>query len=303
MKRLLDCDTSDLRQMNKEQILQSLQASEGRVIVQEISLFHTDRQLLEPISDAEVACAFGADLILLNAFDCEKPVITGIDAPTQEVVHVLKKYIGRLVGINLEPLGNSQMISDFIPLSQGRIATLDNARKAKDLGIDYIVLTGNPGSGVDNDAIERSIRDIHQDMEDMIIVAGKMHAAGSKTEAGENILTKEWVERFIQAGADIILIPAPGTVPGITQEYVHGMVTFVHEHGKMTMTAIGTSQESAEERTIEQIALMCKMTGTDIHHIGDAGLGGMVPESIMAYSKVIRGKRHTYLRMARSVNR
>ena len=46
MKRLLDCDTSDLRQMNKEQILQSLQASEGRVIVQEISLFHTDRQLL-----------------------------------------------------------------------------------------------------------------------------------------------------------------------------------------------------------------------------------------------------------------
>lgn len=71
----------------------------------------------------------------------------------------------------------------------------------------------------------------------------------------------------------------------------------------MTMTAIGTSQESAEERTIEQIALMCKMTGTDIHHIGDAGLGGMVPESIMAYSKVIRGKRHTYLRMARSVNR
>ena len=31
MKRLLDCDTSDLRQMNKEQILQSLQASEGRV--------------------------------------------------------------------------------------------------------------------------------------------------------------------------------------------------------------------------------------------------------------------------------
>ena len=63
--------------------------------------------MLEPISDAEVACAFGADLILLNAFDCEKPVITGIDAPTQEVVHVLKKYIGRLVGINLEPLGNS----------------------------------------------------------------------------------------------------------------------------------------------------------------------------------------------------
>ena len=95
------------------------------------------------------------------------------------------------------------MISDFIPLSQGRIATLDNARKLR-FGDRLYRINRNPGSGVDNDAIERSIRDIHQDMEDMIIVAGKMHAAGSKTEAGENILTKEWVERFIQAGADII---------------------------------------------------------------------------------------------------
>ena len=55
--------------------------------------------------------------------------------------------------------------------------------------------------------------------------------------------------------------------------------------------------------TIEQIALMCKMTGTDLHHVGDAGVGGLNPENLMAYSIAIRGKRHTYLRMARSINR
>ena len=48
---------------------------------------------------------------------------------------------------------------------------------------------------------------------------------------------------------------------------------------------------------------MCKMTGTDLHHVGDAGVGGLNPENLMAYSIAIRGKRHTYLRMARSINR
>jgi hypothetical protein len=47
------------------------------------------------------------------------------------------------------------------------------------------------------------------------------------------------------------------------------------------------------------------MIGTDIHHIGDAGMspGMATPENIMIYSIAIKGKRHTYRRMARSVNR
>ena len=70
------------------------------------------------------------------------------------------------------------------------------------------------------------------------------------------------------------------------------------------MTAIGTSQEGADEQTIRQIALLCKMSGTDLHHLGDAGFPGIAaPENIMSYSIAIRGKRHTYARMARSVNR
>ena len=70
------------------------------------------------------------------------------------------------------------------------------------------------------------------------------------------------------------------------------------------MTAIGTSQEGADTATIRQIALMCKMTGTDVHHLGDAGYGGMaLPENIQTYSVAVRGIRHTYHRMAASVNR
>ncbi|HFV5581391.1 TPA: haloacid dehalogenase-like hydrolase, partial [Escherichia coli] len=53
-----------------------------------------------------------------------------------------------------------------------------------------------------------------------------------------------------------------------------------------------------------QIALMSKMAGADLHHIGDTGYMGMaLPENILAYSIAIRGVRHTYTRIARSVYR
>ena len=108
----------------------------------------------------------------------------------------------------------------------------------------------------------------------------------------------------IAGGADIILLPAPGTVPGITMEYVRSLVVCAHSLGKMTLTAIGTSQEGADTDTIKEIALMCKMTGTDLHHLGDAGYGGMaLPENILEYGKGIRGIRHTYHRMAVSIRR
>ena len=131
-----------------------------------------------------------------------------------------------------------------------------------------------------------------------------MHASGILTEGAEKIITKEDISAFARAGADIILLPAPGTVPGITMEYVRELVNYSHSLGCLTITAIGTSQEGADIATIRQIALMCKMTGTDIHHLGDAGYGGMaLPENIQAYSIAVRGIRHTYRRMAGSVNR
>lgn len=303
MKRLLNCDTSDLVKMNKADKLEAIEASEGRVIVQELSLFHKT-QILGPLSDAEVACAFGADLLLFNAFDCENPYIAGVDAEPGEVVRKVKHLTGRMVGLNLEPVGKSEMIGKQESMVNGRKATIENARKAKELGFDFILLTGNPGTGVDNAAIIEALKQMKSEVgDDLILMAGKMHAAGSKKEAGCNIVTKEQINEFIHAGADVILLPAPGTVPGVTFEFVKDMVEYIHENGKLSLTAIGTSQESASKNTIEQIALMCKMTGTDLHHVGDAGIGGMDPENLMAYSITIRGKRHTWTRMARSINR
>lgn len=87
-------------------------------------------------------------------------------------------------------------------------------------------------------------------------------------------------------------------------EYARALISCAHRHGALTITAIGTSQEGADTDTIRRIALMCKMAGTDIHHIGDTGYTGMaLAENIMAYSIAVRGIRHTYHRMAMSVER
>ena len=140
------------------------------------------------------------------------------------------------------------------------------------MGVDFIVLTGNPGVGVTNSAIIHTLRKFRKEFGDQVmLIAGKMHAAGILSESGENIITEEDVREFAGAGADVVLMPAPGTVPGITAEYVRKLVSCAHKLGKLTLTAIGTSQEGADTATIREIALMCKMTGTDLHHLGDSG--------------------------------
>ena len=190
-------------------------------------------------------------------------------------------------------------------LTDGRKATLENARLAADMGVNFLLITGNPGIGVTNEAIVQTLRLFKQELGDrLILAAGKMHASGILSEGAEQILTRRDVKSFAEAGADILLLPAPGTVPGITVEYARELVRLAHSLGMLTITAIGTSQEGADMATIRQLALMAKMTGTDIHHLGDAGYGGIsLPENIQAYSVAIRGIRHTYRRMAASPNR
>ena len=308
MKRILDCQSSDFRSMTRRDLLEAIAASEGRTIACET--IGAIMPMLGDITNAEFAAAMGADILLLNMFDVQKPHIQGLPkVPPEEVVRKLKELTGRPVGINLEPV--EQVLSSENPeenmwaMTDGRKATLANAEKAAEMGVDFILLTGNPGIGVTNAAIEQTLRLYREALGDrLILAAGKMHASGILTEGAEKIITPEDITAFAEAGADVILLPAPGTVPGITMEYVRQLVQHAHSLGRLTITAIGTSQEGADVATIRQIALMCKMTGTDIHHLGDAGYGGIaLPENIQAYSIAIRGVRHTYRRMAGSVNR
>mgnify|MGYP000425424100 FL=1 len=305
LKRLIDTTARELTSYNKAELLTAISDSEGRTLAAET--IGTVTPMLVNITNAEFVASLGADLIMLNIFDVNDPIIQGLPQTSPEdTIREVKRLTGRMVAINLEPAeikdGQEESVWN---LTTGRQATVENARKAADMGVDMIVLTGNPGVGVDNEAIIQALSRLKEAVGDRVILtAGKMHASGIISEAGEKILTEKDVEAFVDAGADVILLPAPGTVPGITMEYAGNLIRKAHEKGALAMTTIGTSQEGADEATVRQIALMCKMAGADIHHIGDSGYMGMaLPENITAYSVAIRGKRHTYRRMAMSLLR
>ncbi|MDO4343239.1 MAG: haloacid dehalogenase-like hydrolase [Eubacteriales bacterium] len=304
-KRMLNMSSSELTNLSKKELLAAMAENEGRTLISET--IGAVQPLLTDVTNAEFAASMGADMILLNMFDVREPRINALPPVKKEdTVREVKRLTGRAVGINLEPVENMEKPADELwQMSGGRRATVENAALAHQMGVDMIVLTGNPGNGVSNRAITDSLKAISRTLGDQIVLAaGKMHASGVVGEAGEKIITREDIRQFAEAGADIILMPAPGTVPGITTEYIRGLVSYAHSLGKLTITSIGTSQEGADTDTIRRIAIECKMTGTDIHHIGDSGYVGMaLPENIMAYSVAIRGVRHTYHRMAQSIRR
>ncbi|MDD2973326.1 MAG: haloacid dehalogenase-like hydrolase [Lachnospiraceae bacterium] len=305
-KRLLDCNASDFQTFTKADMIDSITKSEGRVLVCET--IGTVMPMLGNVTNVEFAASMGADILLLNMFDVNAPVINGLPpCAARDVIHEVKHLTGRLVGINLEPVEDEYECDtdEMWAMTEGRRATLENAKKACDMGVNMIVLTGNPGNGISNKAITDTLGKYKKNLGDRIVLAaGKMHASGVLSEAGEKIITKEDIKEFVDAGADVILMPAPGTVPGITMEYIRDLVSYAHSLHVLTLTSIGTSQEGADVDTIRQIALLCKMTGTDMHHLGDSGYTGVsLPENITAYSIVIRGVRHTYHRMAASIER
>ncbi|MEG3131728.1 haloacid dehalogenase-like hydrolase [Pantoea cypripedii] len=306
-KRMLDCSASDLRNMNKESLLYAIRASEGRVLVSEsIGIVES---LLNNVTNAELAASMGADMLLINMFDVNNPTIKGMPngITSENILSELQRLTGRVIGVNLEAVDpeHAQNHNDFWAMKAGRLATAENARKLVQMGAKFLVLTGNPNNGVSNRALGLALTEIRDAVgDDIILVTGKMHGAGVVRESGASIITQNDIMQFAKDGADIILLPAPGTVPGMSQEVVSELIACVHQSKKLAMTAIGTSQEGADTDTVRRIALMSKMTGADLHHIGDTGFTGLaLPENIMAYSIAIRGVRHTYTRMSRSVNR
>ncbi|UNK26880.1 haloacid dehalogenase-like hydrolase [Serratia plymuthica] len=307
MKRYLDCTAADLANITKDNLLYAIRASEGRILVSE-SIAVT-QPLLNNVTNAELAASQGADMLLLNLFDVNQPRIEGLPdgVPPQEVLRELQRLTGRVIGVNLEAVDPAftSTHNEFWQMTAGRAATAENARKLYELGARMVVLTGNPNNGVSNQAIAAALKQIRDDVGDkLVLVTGKMHGAGIVRESGSQLINERDIALFVENGADIVLLPAPGTIPGMSQEKVAALIAFTQQQGALAMTAIGTSQEGADVQTLRQIALMSKMAGADLHHIGDTGyLGLALPENIFAYSVAIRGVRHTYTRMARSVNR
>ena len=296
-KRLLSCFTSDFNKMSGQDLKNAIKASEGRTVLSENVAGR--RSVTGDVTNSELARAFGADLILLNGIDVYNPVIDALPE-SDEPIKLVKKLTGRPVGLNLEPVDlKADMMEEIEIIPEGRICSEATLKKIEKMGFDFVCLTGNPGTGVTNSQIAEGIKLAKKHFSGMVI-AGKMHSAG----VDEPVANLDVVKEFIESGADVIMLPAVGTVPGFTQDEMIKAVRFIKENGALSMSAIGTSQESSTRETIRQIAIMNKIAGVDIQHIGDAGYSGVANyENIMELSIAIRGVRHTVRMIAASNDR
>ena len=297
VKRFISSNASEILSMTSPELKQSIKASEGRVILSENVAFK--ESYIGDVTNAEIARSFGADLILLNGIDIFQPFVAGLDAK-EDFVEELHRLVGRPIGINLEPVDSqAQMAGERLIIDEGRQASLATIQRAEELGVDFICLTGNPGTGVTNQAIIDTIRVVKENFSGLLI-AGKMHASG----VDEPVADLEAIAQFIEAGVDIVLAPAVGSVPGFDEQDLKQIVRLAHQKGALVMSAIGTSQESADEDIVKQMAIRNKICGVDIQHIGDSGYGCLAPvENIFAMSKALRGQRHTISMISRSINR
>ena len=296
-KRLLSCFTSDFNKMSGQDLKNAIKASEGRTVLSENVAGR--RSVTGDVTNSELARAFGADLILLNGIDVYNPVIDALPE-SDEPIKLVKKLTGRPIGLNLEPVDlKADMMEEIEIIPEGRICSEATLKKIEKMGFDFVCLTGNPGTGVTNSQIAEGIKLAKKHFSGMVI-AGKMHSAG----VDEPVANLDVVKEFIESGADVIMLPAVGTVPGFTQGEMEKAVKYIKENGALSMSAIGTSQESSTRETIRQIAIMNKIAGVDIQHIGDAGYSGVANyENIMELSIAIRGVRHTIRMIAASNDR
>jgi len=277
--------------------------------------------LIEGVSNAGLAAAFGADIVHLNHYDVDKPLVAGLPsteeglraweeaglriAPTDEIegpvrgflsemglgvtIRALRALIGRVVGISLE------VVADGISAPPGRRATPETAARAIEQGAAYITLVGTPA--ITPEALRANVRRLREGLgPESVLVAGRMPWGQGD---GPSFLSTAEVELLVAAGADVVMLPVPGTVPGAALESIAASLTTAHRLGALAVVTIGTSQESADADTVRRLALDGKLTGADIYQIGDGGYGGIaIPENVLAFATAIKGKRHTYRRIA-----
>lgn len=304
--RLISASKSDFEQMSPMDLKESIRLSEGRVVMGQHLLFASEG-LVRGVTNSELLCAFGADMVLLNTYnfndESSNPGMQGLS------IAELKARCNRPIGVYLGCPGTNAPTQKKLYDTEGMLATPEHVARAIEAGVDFIVLGGNPGSGTSiEDIIETTGRIKRAYGERVLLFAGKWEDGTHEGVLGDPLASydaRDVVCRLIDAGADVIDFPAPGSRGGISVSMIQELVQLTHSYkpGTLAMTFLNSSVEGADPDTVRLIALKMKETGADIHAIGDGGFSGCTsPENIYQLSVSLKGRPYTYFRMA-SVNR
>lgn len=313
-KRFISCMSSDFPKMTAMEMKESIAMSEGRVIMAQNFGMSEGLGLMMGFTNSELEASFGADMIMLNGYnlypdpDAPKPRHfwnTGASLRLGDV----KKRIGLPVGIYYEATGidvnnPGPGMEQYVEFLKKRIANKENLAMALKEDANFVVIGGNPGTATPYENIIQGVRDAREVLGDRVmILAGKWEDGYTIPVLGDPLNerdSKDIAKDLIDAGADCITMPAPGSRTGITVEMIRDLVEFVHRYKKGTLCLdfLDGCIEGTDTDTIREIGLLMKQTGADIHAIGDGGLSGCtLPENLYQLSMTIKGRMHTWTRL------
>lgn len=319
-------------QTNREQMVQGITKACGRVVVGETITYR--QNLIDGVTNVELLKACGCDMVLINHYDMNMPMIPGLASskegiekffsfwnesgskgmiPDQAIVE------GEFQDYFLESLGFGRTLADVRRIAgiqvgivllcmedNGKIppallANEENARRAVEHGANFISLICS--SEVVTKDLARYIKAVRKGFGGHgLIKAGKMQAGGFVFQGkAEDYMTEEEIKEIAESGADVLIMPGPGTAQGFTVEIVKRWIDIAHENGILAETAVAASLEGVDQETLKRFAADGKMAGADLQQIGDSVYGGMsTPENVQTFSQAIKGVRHTLRRMALS---
>lgn len=300
-KRILDAAASDFLTMNAAELTKSIRETEGRTISAEVIC--TYEPPVEGVTHAEIAAAFGADIITLDHFDPDNPLIRGLPASVAaqpDILRQLKRMIGRPIAVNMAVTRQEEGGWLYT-----RRYSAERLEKLAQQGADIVFLYGDPHSGQTTVEVAAAAREARVRYGDDLMLVGvpDVFFPPPNDEALREHYRRAH-EQILSAGAQCIGLVMPGSKQGWRLEETAALVDHVHQLGGLVWLILTGSVEGSPRENIQQMALNAKMLGGDVYRLDEAGLAGMpLPENILEFSLTIRGKRHTYRRMALSVMR
>ena len=171
--RIIGATKSDFEKMSPMELKESIFKAESRTIMGQHLLF-AGPGLVRGVTNSELMFAWGADMVMLNTIDLDdmsnNPGLCGLS------LKELKARCNRPIGVYLgcPKAGSEDGGKKALYRREGMVATREHILKCREIGADFIVLGGNPGSGTSlTDVISctRMARKMLGD--DMLIMAGK----------------------------------------------------------------------------------------------------------------------------------
>ena len=226
-KRLLSCTPREMLALDRDGLLQAIAASEGRTIACET--IGAMQPMLLDITNAELAAAQGADLILMNLIDLQNPSVQGLpaDVPPEEVI--------RTVAPPVRPPGGRQPGARAAGLHRGRPHVAHDRGPPRNRG--QRPPRGRPGRELHPADRQPGHRRHHPGHRAHACGAqggrGRPGRAGRRQDArlghpgprpaSTSSRPTTWAPLSRPAPTSCSF-PAPGTVPGITTEYIHARI-------------------------------------------------------------------------------